>query len=120
MLKYERLHSRTIKIKPPVVSSERITTLDTDKIEEENLNQKFLGYCNWSFSKDKRLNKDMAIEMFRIFERDKLPFYIRIFNEMPRTVLNEFLETNNINKSDVVKINKKLCKSSSMRVDIYN
>ena len=39
-----------------------------------------------------------ALKLFDFFEIEKSPFYVRIFNEMPRSILEKFVERNNIDK----------------------
>ena len=61
-----------------------------------NLNRKFLAFCNWSFIKEKHLKEQEALVLFDSFNIEKSPFYVRIFNEMPRSVLEKFVEKNHI------------------------
>ena len=69
-----------------------------------NLNRKFLAFCNWTFIKEKHLKEQEALKLFDSFEMEKSPFYIRVFNEMPRTILEDFISRNNIDKNKVLNI----------------
>jgi hypothetical protein len=84
-----------------------------------NPNIKFLAFCNWSFVKEKHLKEKEALTLFDNFEIEKSPFYVRIFNEMPKTVLNDFITRNNIDKNKVLNIYKNLIQNTSYKVDKY-
>ncbi len=84
-----------------------------------SLNNKFLAYCNWSFVKEKHLKESDALKLFDAFEIEKSPFYVRIFNEMPRTVLKDFIDRNNIDKDKVLNIHKELKLNTSYKIDDY-
>ena len=84
-----------------------------------NLNRKFLAFCNLSFIKEKHLKEQEALKLFDSFEIEKSPFYVRVFNEMPRIVLEDFISRNNIDKSKVINIHKELKQNTSYRVNDY-
>ena len=84
-----------------------------------NLNRKFLAYCNYSFVKEKHLKEEYALILFDSFDVEKSPFYVRIFNEMPRSILEDFIIRNNINKNKVIKIYNELKSNTSFRIDDY-
>lgn len=84
-----------------------------------NLNRKFLAFCNWSFVKEKHLKEEEALKLFDSFEIEKNPFYIRIFNEMPRAVLDDFISRNNISKEKVLNIYNNLLLNTSFRINTY-
>ena len=84
-----------------------------------NPNRKFLVFCNWSFVKEKHLKEQEALVLFDSFNIEKSPFYVRVFNEMPRTVLEDFITHNNIDKSKVINIHKELKQNTSYRVNDY-
>ena len=88
-------------------------------VSKTNLNRKFLAFCNWSFAKEKHLKEQETLVLFDSFDIEKSPFYIRIFNEMPRTVLEDFITHNNIDKSKVINIHKELKQNTSYRVNDY-
>ena len=88
-------------------------------VKDDSHNNKFLAFCNWSFVKDKQLTLSEAIVIFDNFQIEKSPIYVRIFNEMPRTVLEDFITHNNIDKSKVINIHKELKQNTSYRVNDY-
>ena len=88
-------------------------------IPKTNLNRKFLAFCNWSFIKEKHLKEQEALKLFDSFEIEKSPFYIRIFNEMPRAVLDDFISRNNISKEKVLNIYNNLLLNTSFRINTY-
>ncbi|WP_122893092.1 hypothetical protein [Arcobacter peruensis] len=81
-----------------------------------NRNTKFLGYCNWSYTRNHHININEAIRMFRNFNSIYIPYYIRIFNEVPRSVLYDFTQRNNIKDSQIKKIYVNLIEKTSFRV----
>lgn len=82
-------------------------------------NKVFLCYCNWSYIKEKHLKEEDALKIFEEFDKIKMPFYVRIFNEMPINVLNNFLEHNLIEKEKVIDIYNQLKKNTSIRIKDY-
>ena len=88
-------------------------------VSKTNLNRKFLAFCNWSFAKEKHLKEQETLVLFDSFDIEKSPFYIRFFNEMPRTVLEDFITHNNIDKNKVINIYKELKQNTSYRVNDY-
>lgn len=84
-----------------------------------NLNRKFLAFCNWSFIKEKHLKEQEALKLFDSFEIEKSPFYVRVFNEMPRTILEDFISRNNIDRDKVLNIYNNLILHTSYRINDY-
>ena len=84
-----------------------------------NLNRKFLAFCNWSFIKEKHLKEQEALKLFDSFEIEKSPFYVRVFNEMPRTILEDFISRNNIDRDKVLNIYNNLILHTSYRINSY-
>ena len=96
------------------VSNQNITLND-----ESSYDNKFLAYCNWSFAKEKQLKRNEALTIFDRFEKEKSPIYVRIFNEMPRNVLEKFVEKNHINKAKIKSIHAALKEKTSYKVEEY-
>ena len=86
---------------------------------ESSYDNKFLAYWNWSFVKDKQLKINEALTIFDQFEKEKSPIYVRIFNEMPRNVLEKFVEKNHINKAKIKSIHAALKEKTSYKVEEY-
>ena len=84
-----------------------------------NLNRKFLAFCNWSFIKEKHLKEQEALVLFDSFNIEKSPFYVRIFNEMPRSILEKFVERNNIDKNKIKSIYSELKDKTSYKIEEY-
>ena len=60
-----------------------------------------LTYCNWSYSSDYHINLNMLKSILNSFNHEYIPFYLRIFNETPSRVVEDFLEQYQISKSSV-------------------
>ena len=57
--------------------------------------------------------------IFDRFEKEKSPIYVRIFNEMPRSVLEKFVEKNHISKDKINSIYTELQEKTSYKVEKY-
>lgn len=101
MLTYRRRNSST--------SETRISTNNGVEIL-------FLGYCNWSYSRGFQITIDNAKYMFNQFDTKYIPYYVRIFNEMPAKVLNDFIEKYNISKNLVRAIYIELGEKTSFKI----
>lgn len=88
-------------------------------VKDDSHNNKFLAYCNWSFVKDKQLTLSEAIAIFDNFQIEKSPIYVRIFNEMPRNILEKFVERNNIDKNKIKSIYFELKEKTSYKIEEY-
>ena len=88
-------------------------------VKDDSVNNKFLAYCNWSFIKDKQLKLSEAIVIFDNFQIEKSPIYVRIFNEMPRNILEKFVERNNIDKNKIKSIYFELIEKTSYKIEEY-
>jgi len=93
-------------------SSESTTHINVNS----NKDTKFLGYCNWSYTKNHHIHINEAIQMFYTFNSIYIPYYIRIFNEMPKSVLYDFTQRNNIKDSQIIHIHRNLIEKTSFRV----
>ncbi len=88
-------------------------------VKNDSHNNKFLAYCNWSFVKDKQLTLSEAIAIFDNFQIEKSHIYVRIFNEMPRSVLDRFTEKNNIDRNKIKSIYSELKDKTSYKIEEY-
>ena len=61
----------------------------------------FLSRCNWSYPRENHINVNQAVEMLRNYDSNYMPFYIRIFNELPKAVLESFIQEHNIAMSQI-------------------
>jgi len=104
MLQYRRRNSKT--------------TLITQDLGEPSA-LSMLTYCNWSYSPKYHIDLDTLKSILRSFNKEYIPFYLRIFNETPKQVVKEFLEHYNILNSSLQNISKKL-KDDGFRVKDFN
>ena len=88
-------------------------------VKDDSHNNMFLAFCNWSFVKDKQLTLSEAIAIFDNFQIEKSPIYVRIFNEMPRNILEKFVERNNIDKNKIKSIYFELIEKTSYKIEEY-
>ena len=78
-----------------------------------------LTYCNWSYASEYHINLNRLKNILCSFNDDYIPFDLRIFNETPREVLEEFLEQYQISKISVQNIFTKL-REDGFRVKDFN
>ena len=77
--------------------------------EQKNSNATpLLSYCNWSYSSDYHIDIDTLKNILYSFNHEYIPYYLRIFNETPRQVVESFLEQYKISKSSLDSIYNKL------------
>ena len=67
-----------------------------------------LTYCNWSYSSDYHIDLNTLKNILHSFNREYIPFYLRIFNETPMKVIEAFLEQYQISKSSLQSISQSL------------
>jgi hypothetical protein len=67
-----------------------------------------LTYCNWSYSSDYHIDLNTLKNILHSFNQEYIPFYLRIFNETPRRVVEAFLEQYQISKSSLESISQSL------------
>ena len=77
-----------------------ITAL-TPHCSSETLSSPFLTYCNWSYSSEYHIDLDTLRNILHSFNQEYIPFYLRIFNETPSRVVEDFLEKYQISKSSL-------------------
>ena len=67
-----------------------------------------LTYCNWSYTSDYHIDLNTLKSILNSFNREYIPFYLRIFNETPSRVVEAFLEQYQISKSSLQSISQSL------------
>ena len=67
-----------------------------------------LTYCNWSYSPTYHISLDTLQNILCSFNEEYIPYYLRIFNETPRQVVEAFLEQYEISKSSLESISNNL------------
>jgi hypothetical protein len=80
------------------------------RLEQENQykTSPLLTYCNWSYSSDYHIDLNTLKNILHSFNHEYIPFYLRIFNETPRRVVEAFLEQYQISKSSLESISQSL------------
>lgn len=86
---------------------------------KSNPDTAFLGYCNWSFSEQYHININEAISMLKNFNGIYIPYYRRVFNEMPRSVLNDFINRHNISSCQISNIYQALAERTTTRIKAF-
>lgn len=86
------------------------------KTIKSNPDTAFLGYCNWSYSEQYHINVNESINMFENFNSIYLPYYRRMFNEMPRSVLHSFMKRHNISNIKATKIYQTLIQRTTIKM----
>ena len=84
-------------------------------VKDDSHHNQFLAYCNWSFVTDKQLPLREALTICDKYKIEKSPIYVRIFNEMPRSILEKFVERNNIDKNKIKSIYFELIEKTSYK-----
>ena len=93
------------------------------KLAQENFEEPsalaMLTYCNWSYSPKSHIDLETLKNILQSFNREYIPFYLRILNETPKELVESFLEQYNILKSSLQSISKEL-RDSGFRVKDFN
>jgi len=93
------------------------------KLTQENFENPsaiaMLTYCNWSYSPKSHIDLETLKNILQSFNREYIPFYLRILNETPKELVESFLEQYNILKSSLQSIAKEL-RDSGFRVKDFN
>jgi len=58
-----------------------------------------LTYCNWSYAKEYHIQLETLQDILKNFNENYIPFYLRIFNETPKNILESFLNQHHISKA---------------------
>jgi len=67
-----------------------------------------LTYCNWSYASEYHIDLNTLENILQSFNEEYIPYYLRIFNETPRRVVETFLEQYQISKSSLHSIAQSL------------
>jgi len=67
-----------------------------------------LTYCNWSYSSEYHIDLNTLKNILHSFNKEYIPFYLRIFNETPSRVVETFLEQYHISKGSLQSISQSL------------
>jgi hypothetical protein len=55
-----------------------------------------LTYCNWSYDRSRHINETTLREMLSRFDDRYINYYLRMINETPRNVIDDFITQNNL------------------------
>ena len=94
------------------------TEVSTASYVEES-STPLLTYCNWSYAPDYHIDLTTLQNILRSFNEEYIPYYLRIFNETPRQVVEAFLEQYEISKNSLESIYQNL-KDSGVQVKNVN
>ena len=93
------------------------------KLTQENFEEPsgmaILTYCNWSYSPQSHIDLETLKTILHSFNQEYIPFYLRILNETPKELVENFLEQYNILKTSLQNISKEL-RESGFRVREFN
>ena len=56
-----------------------------------------LTYCNWSHHRSRHIDEDTLRDMLTNIQERYFHIYLRMINETPRNVVDDFIEQNNLN-----------------------
>ena len=91
----------------------------TQKSFENPSDIAILTYCNWSYSPKSHIDLETLKTILCSFHQEYIPFYLRILNETPKELVENFLEQYNILKTSLQSISKEL-RDSGFRVKDFN
>ncbi len=84
------------------------TKVSTSKQVNNPTSTPLLTYCNWSYASEYHIDLNSLKNILYSFNREYIPFYLRIFNETPSRVVESFLEQYQISKSSLESISQSL------------
>ena len=68
----------------------------------------FLTYVNWSYDKSQHFNTEQLRKMLSAYNERYANIYFRIFNEIPREVVESFIEQENLDTAVLADIYRAL------------
>jgi hypothetical protein len=71
-------------------------------------NHPLLTFINWSYVRNRQIDTLTLRSIFSNFNEDYIHIYLRLFNEIPREVINSFLMQENLNKNLLDQIHHRL------------
>lgn len=89
-----------------------ITQSNTSKLSEHPI----VCYCNWSFDKNAHISESELAEALRQFNNKYIPYYVRLFNETPSALFQEFVNSNNISEDEIEAIYLNITKTSNRKI----
>jgi hypothetical protein len=63
-----------------------------------------LTYCNWSHDRSRHINTRRLRNILTRFQNNYIHFYIRMINETPRSVVDSFIEQEQLNPNTLENI----------------
>ncbi len=89
-------------------SNEPIPQIETNR-------HPFLTYVNWSYDKNQHFNTEQLRNMMSAYNEQYANIYLRIFNEIPRDVVESFMEQENLDTAVLADIYRAL---SQLNLDL--
>lgn len=80
------------------------------------LEHPIIGYCNWSFDKKNHISETQLVDALHRFSRRYVPYYVRLFNETPPALLEDFVESHNISDSEIQRIYSNITRGSKRKI----
>lgn len=75
-----------------------------------------LTYINWSYDKNRQINKETLKNILSEFKEDYTHIYLRLFNETPKQIINSFLEQEDLDPASLEQIYTTLsCRGFDLR-----
>ncbi len=68
----------------------------------------FLTYVNWSYDKNQHFDTEQLRNMLSAYNERYVNIYFRIFNEIPRDVVESFMEQENLDAAILADIYREL------------
>jgi len=84
--------------------------------EQELRDYPILTYLNWSYAIEFHIGLDKLEDMLFEFDYDYTPFYVRLYNEVPYSVIENFVNKNPVCKSQIEDIYTKLIVDNKMTI----
>lgn len=91
-------------------------SLDEVSLETELDDNPILTYCNWNYDRKYHLTSKELKSILKKFDRSKIPYYIKIFNETPVSTIQYFIDNNNLTDNDLKVIWSKVANLRGIRL----
>jgi hypothetical protein len=75
-----------------------------------------LTYCNWNYRKKYHLTSKELKSIIKEFDSTKIPYYVRIFNEIPTSIIQYFIDNNDLLDADLQDIWSKITMIKGLRL----
>jgi hypothetical protein len=87
-------------------------------VDESLFDHPIVGYCNWSFSGAHHIEESEVEKALLAYNKNYLPFYVRIFNEIPAEVTFDFIEKKHLQEANLLNIYQNTVADSGARINM--